>query len=795
MHTLFVLAVKDGPIAPGTLLPLRIGRPQSVKAIELSREDGDNTIFVVGQNNHYEETHIKPSYLSTVGTLAKIEKVKGNISDGFEVYVRGISRFRVDNYSEGENDVIIAQGEEWNDVLDADEGTYSAMLQVLREVIINILSLSPVVSRQFQKVIEGIHDLSILSYLCMANFPLSPIEKQMLLETAGLKDRVLLLMEYLKKYKDGLDVQKEIREKYDQKLTKHQREVVLREQLKAIQDELGHLDLSVDKDDLKKKIEEAKMPPEISKIARAELARLQSMGPQNSESHLIRTYLELLISLPWENSDEKMDDSSLNLVHARKILDSDHYGLLKIKERVLQHLAVMKLRKSGKGQILLFIGPPGVGKTGLGQSIARALGRKFVRASLGGVRDDSEIRGHRRTYIGAMPGRIIQGIKRVGENNPVFMLDEIDKLGRSVQGDPAAALLEVLDPEQNSSFLDHYLDVPFDLSKVFFIATANSLEAIPGPLLDRMEVIDVSGYTTAEKLHIAKDHLIPKQLRSHGMTLDQLLVSDEAILRVINSYTREAGVRDLQRKFVDIFRTQAEKVLTDKECYPIMIEEDHLENILGPQRFIHEVAEKASPPGVATGLAWTPHGGEILFVEAGAMPGKGGLIITGQLGNVMKESAQIALSLVRSRLASRIPDLDFENKDIHLHVPAGAIPKDGPSAGITMLVTLASLLTKRNVDAKLAMTGELTLRGTVMPVGGIKEKLIAAHRAGIERVILPKRNEKDLKDVPEEVKNGLSFVFVETAVEVLSAALGFDVREDFFMHYLNDEGERTSFPA
>jgi ATP-dependent Lon protease len=400
-----------------------------------------------------------------------------------------------------------------------------------------------------------------------------------------------------------------------------------------------------------------------------------------------------------------------------------------------------------------------------------------VRGSLGGVRDDAEIRGHRRTYIGAMPGRFIQGIKRAGENNPVFMLDEIDKLGRGYGGDPAAALLEVLDPEQNATFLDHYLDVPFDLSNVFFIATANSLESIPGPLLDRMEVIDLSGYTTAEKLHIAKNHLIPKQWGEHGLTTNELTVSDEAILKVINSYTREAGVRDLQRKVVSLARSMAENVLKQDAVLPIRIGVKDLEEILGNERYVHEVAMRINPPGVATGLAWTPMGGEILFIEANMMPGKGGLTLTGQLGEVMKESTQIALSLVRSRLAHAIPNFEFERKDIHVHVPSGAIPKDGPSAGITMLTTIASLLTGRIVDTKLAMSGELTLRGAVLPVGGIKEKVIAAHRAGIERVIISKRNEKDLKDVPEEIKNGLKFYFVETASEVLKIALDLEATE------------------
>jgi ATP-dependent Lon protease len=516
------------------------------------------------------------------------------------------------------------------------------------------------------------------------------------------------------------------------------------------------------------------MPPDAQKVALDELHRMESMGNNAPEAHMIRNYLDLLVALPWPKSPSESNFENLDLEFAKKTLDQDHYGLEKIKKRVLQHLAVMKLKKSNRGQILLLVGPPGVGKTSLGQSIAKAMGRKFVRGSLGGVRDDAEIRGHRRTYIGSMPGRIIQGIKRAGENNPVFMLDEIDKLGRGFQGDPSSALLEVLDPEQNATFLDHYLDVPFDLSHVFFIATANSLDTIPGPLLDRMEIIDLSGYTTSEKLHIARNHLIPKQWAEHGIDLKQLVLSDEALLRVIHAYTREAGVRDLQRKIATLCRAMAERILAQDAVLPVRIEIQDIEEILGQERFLHEVAERINPPGVATGLAWTPQGGEILFIEANLMPGKGNLIVTGQLGDVMKESTQIALSLVRSRLAHAIPHFEFAQKDIHVHVPAGAIPKDGPSAGITMLTTIASLLTGRSVDSKLAMTGEITLRGAVMPVGGIKEKVIAAHRAGIERIILSKRNQKDLKEVPEETRAALKFEFVENASEVLKLALNLD---------------------
>jgi ATP-dependent Lon protease len=762
-----VLSIKDNVIFPGNALPLKVARSQNIAAIEYAHEHGD-LILAVSQKTD--------ASLYSVGTLSKIDKIRGNSKDGYQLFLRGVSRFRVSEFVHKDNQVF-AIGEDWKDVVDADADTYRTMLEVLKTMSVKILNLLPEDTRHLSELVKGIDDLSYLAYLCSSNLSAEADKKQELLETAGLKDRVLILLDVMQKQKDGLEIQSEIREKLGQKMGKYQRETILREQLKTIKEELGEIDGPDEKkDDLRQKIIDAGMPEETLKTAMDEFKRLESMGPQSQESHVIRNYLDLLVALPWEkSSNANLED--LNLESTADILNKEHYGLEKIKKRVLEHLAVMKLRKTSRGQILLLVGPPGVGKTSLGQSIAKSLGRKFVRGSLGGVRDDAEIRGHRRTYIGAMPGRIIQGIKRAGENNPVFMLDEIDKMGRGYQGDPASALLEVLDPEQNATFMDHYLDVPYDLSKVFFIATANSLDTIPGPLLDRMEIIDLSGYTTAEKLHIAKNHLIPKQWEEHGMTAEQLVVSDEALMKVIHSYTREAGVRDLQRKIVALVRAMAQRVLAQGASLPITIEVKDLEEILGHERFVHEVAETLNPPGVATGLAWTPQGGEILFIEANLMPGRGQLMVTGQLGEVMKESTQIALSLVRSRLAHVIPNFKFEEKDIHVHVPAGAIPKDGPSAGITMLTTIASLLTGISIDSKLAMTGELTLRGAVMPVGGIKEKVIAAHRAGIERIIMSKRNQKDLREVPEEVKGALQFYFVDTAAEVLKIALNVEAAE------------------
>lgn len=514
------------------------------------------------------------------------------------------------------------------------------------------------------------------------------------------------------------------------------------------------------------------MPEDVRKVALDELKRLEGLSNQSPETHVIRNYLDLLIALPWEA--EKTE--AIDLKKARASLEADHEGLEKVKKRILEHLATMKLRGGERGMILLLVGPPGVGKTSLGASIAKALGRKFVRAALGGVRDDAEIRGHRRTYVGAMPGRVIQGIKRAGAMNPVFILDEIDKLSRGYSGDPAAALLEVLDPEQNGKFHDHYLDVPYDLSKVLFIATANSVEGIPGPLLDRMEVIELSGYTALEKLSIAKNHLLPKQLEEHGLKAEQVALDDELLRAIINGYTKEAGVRTLQRQLASLLRALATSVVeaseSDPAKLPIRPQVTELDELIGPKRFDHEETLKMAPAGVVTGLAWTPVGGEILFIEASSMPGSGRLTLTGQLGDVMKESVQIALTLIRSRLPEVAEKIDFEKRDFHVHVPAGAIPKDGPSAGVAMVTALTSLMTGKAVSPRIAMTGEVTLRGQVTPIGGVKEKIIGAHRAGIETVILPRKNEKDLRDVPEEIKKSMAIEFADDIADVLRISLG-----------------------
>jgi ATP-dependent Lon protease len=565
-----------------------------------------------------------------------------------------------------------------------------------------------------------------------------------------------------------LRLSRDIGQQTQQTMEGRQREYLLREQLRAIQKELGEADeKSAEVEELEKKIAEAKMPPEVEEQARRELRRLERMPEGAAEYSLIRTWLEWLAELPWS----KESGGAIDIDAARHVLDEDHYGLEKVKRRIVEYLAVRKLNPQGRGPILCFVGPPGVGKTSLGQSIARATGRPFVRVSLGGVHDEAEIRGHRRTYVGALPGNIIQAIRRAGTLDPVMMLDEIDKMGRGIQGDPSSALLEVLDPAQNSTFRDNYLGVPFDLSKVMFITTANMLDTIPGPLRDRMEVVQLSGYTDAEKLQIARRYLVPRQLAENGLKPEQAEITDDALRRVIRDYTREAGVRNLEREIGALLRHDAVRIATGETDH-VRIDADDVPAILGPPRFEAEIAQRTSVPGVATGLAWTPVGGDILFIEATRVPGSGRLILTGQLGDVMKESAQAALSLVKSKhRALGVQPQDFEKSDIHVHVPAGAIPKDGPSAGVAMFTALASLLTRRVVRADTAMTGEISLRGLVLPVGGIKEKVLAAMHAGLRRVMLPARNRRDWDDIPEEARDALEFIWLERVDDALAAAL------------------------
>jgi len=626
-------------------------------------------------------------------------------------------------------------------------------------------------SEEFTRPIDRMSSIDQIMGFVMPFLPVNLAEKQALLEIVSVRQRYITFLELLIKTKENINIRIEMAKKVTDRVSKSNREAMLREQLKVIQEELNESEGTPADDGYRQKIENAKMPDEIRKKALAEARKLEMGGSQNHESSVIRNYLDLLLDLPWETEEKK----SIDIEAARKVLESHHNGLEKVKERIVQHLAVMKLKSEKQGSILLFAGPPGTGKTSLGKSIAEALGRKYVRISLGGVRDEAEIRGHRRTYVGALPGRIIQGIQKAGTKNPVFILDEIDKLAVSYAGDPASALLEVLDPEQNSTFSDHYLEVPYDLSDVLFIATANSLATIPAPLLDRMELIEISGYTKNEKFAIAKEHLVGEILKEHGLDADKLRFEDEALRVIIDKYTREAGVRWLKKQLAKTARHVSEKIVSGKAELPFVVTTANVEEILGKEPVRHEVARKEPVPGVVTGLAWTPVGGEILFIEDTFMPGTGKLTLTGQLGDVMKESATISLSLIRSRLASTANGFNFMTSDIHIHVPSGATPKDGPSAGVTLFTSLASLITGKTVDPHLAMTGEITLSGAVMPVGGIKEKVLAAHRAGITKVILPRENERDLQDVPEDVRGELSFVPVETVEEVLREALGIEL--------------------
>lgn len=778
-----ILALRNLVIFPGISVPIRVGRQQSLEALRFARDlatkanEPVKIVAVLQTSEDLDHTSaVEAKDLHDVGVLCEVERIKGQESEGLQLLIRGVERVRLSEYqmesasADGVRYISAAAETMKEAVSESEQEQMKLVMTEFKEAAKQLVEFLPSGTEHLAQIIEGIQDLEFLTFMGAANLDIPIGEKQSLLAEPKSEDRARRLIAIMAKIRSELQVKSEIREKLNSKLGKHQREAILREQMKAIREELGDESSDLDRnEEYRSKIESGKMPDEVKKVALDELKRLEGLSNQSPETHVIRNYLDLLLALPWEPSETPEIDLKL----ARESLEADHDGLEKVKKRILEHMATLKLRGGDRGMILLLVGPPGVGKTSLGASVAKALGRKFVRAALGGVRDDAEIRGHRRTYVGSMPGRVIQGIKRAGVMNPVFMLDEIDKLSRGFAGDPAAALLEVLDPEQNDKFHDHYLDVPYDLSKVLFIATANSLEGIPGPLLDRMEVIELSGYTAHEKLGITKRHLLPKLLADHGMKPEQVAITDEVAKALINGYTREAGVRTLQRQLSSLLRALAAKVVEAKpDELPVQVAVDELETLIGPKRFDHEATLKAAPPGVVTGLAWTPVGGEILFVEATSMPGSGRLNLTGQLGDVMKESAQIALTLIRSRLPQIAEKIDFEKRDFHLHVPAGAIPKDGPSAGVAMVTTLTSLLTGKAVDPKIAMTGEVTLRGQVTPIGGVKEKVIAAHRAGVKTVILPRKNEKDLRDVPDEIRKEMRIEFAEDIADVLRISLG-----------------------
>lgn len=746
-------------------MPLVVGRPRSIEAVANSKKEHESLIVVVTQRL-MSTGDPEPNDLFRVGTLCRIDSTVDTENGGYQLVITGVARYRIGDFIY-EGGHLAARGETVADVYGTDHARSRALFNSLKRLAKEILDLLPGAGDSLSRLVERLDDPTYLTNLCAAYLNLSTPEKQVLLEDVVVESRMENLLALMKKEREVLTLQRDIQEKMGERIGKAQREALLREQMRTIREELGEEGSEVS-DELSQKLKAAELPEEAKKIATEELKRLEALPPASAEYHVIRTYLEWLAEMPWNKATKDVIDLKM----ARQVLDDDHYGLEHVKKRILQYLAVAKLKNDLHGPILCLIGPPGVGKTSLGQSIAKALGRKFIRTSLGGVRDEAEIRGHRRTYIGAMPGRIIQSIKRVGTNNPLFMLDEIDKLGTSFQGDPASAMLEVLDPEQNKTFVDHYLDVAFDLSNVFFVATANVFDTIPAPLRDRMEMIEVSGYTTFEKLHIAKRHLIPKQLKEHGLSVNQVILPDETILSLIHHYTREAGVRQLQREIASLFRAAAEDIVVKSTEKVINLASARLEEILGAQKFHPESTERSIRPGVATGLAWTPHGGDILFIEASLMPGSGKLMLTGQLGDVMKESAHIAMSFVRAEAEQLIPSFQFDKIDVHVHVPSGAIPKDGPSAGVTILTALSSLLLGRVVSPKLAMTGEITLRGAVLPVGGIKEKVLAAHRAGIEVVLLPRRNEQDIREVPEEVRSKLQIRFVDNVEDILKEALG-----------------------
>jgi ATP-dependent Lon protease len=766
------LVLKNTVLFPNVALPVLVSKTVGINALQRAlNNDKEKRFVALTLKEGAEIDQLKASDFYTIGTLCVVERIEKNEKDESIAYVRSVERFQASLIQFDEAFASwAAKGEIVPDIIDLDAPTEKALLTSLREVSKDIL-LSINASESFKKTLEEFKDAGLFTNVVAQHLPLIISMKQGILEIPSIKNRALKVLELLVEQREMIKVNNEMGLKISEKTSKAYRESILREQLRAIKEELGEgssENEAGEKLSLKDRIAQAKLPKDVEKIALEQLNRFENMGQQNAESHVIKNYLELILSLPWNEPDEQ----ELDLDKSQAILDEEHFGLEKIKKHIIQHLAVMKLSPNKKGSILLFVGPPGVGKTSLGQSIAKALGRKFVRASIGGVRDDSEIRGHRRTYVGAMPGRIIEGIKRAKEKNPVFMLDEIDKLGRGYGGDPASALLEVLDPEQNSTFMDQYLDVPYDLSKVFFVATANSLETIPGPLLDRMEIIQLSGYTTEEKLHIAKNHLLPKQLKEHGLESEKVQLKDEDLRNIISDYTREAGVRDLQRKIAKILRSVSETIVKSKKHETIVLNEAVIEDVLGIEKMTYELAQSSATPGVVTGLAWTPVGGDILFIESAMMPGTGRIQLTGKLGEVMSESAHIGLSLVRSKLSKLVPHIDFAKTDFHIHVPSGSIPKDGPSAGITIFTALCSLVLGKIVDPKLAMTGEITLRGAVMPVGGVKEKLIAAHRAGIKKVIMSKKNEKDLREVPLSVKNEMEFVFVENINELTMAVFG-----------------------
>jgi ATP-dependent Lon protease len=781
-----VLPLRDAVVLPLTVVPLAAGQPQSVRLVDDVMR-GNRLLALVAQREAKVEA-AKPEDLHRIGTAGVIHQFMRAPDGSVRLMVQGIERIRLTDFVS--TDPYLVARVEVARVSAAAATEVDALRRAVLDIFRRLVEASPELPGELALAADNVPDPLRVAYFVASVVPLDAVARQEILEMDAVADKLRRLVDLLQRELAVRELGRKITSETEERLTKKQREYYLREQLRSIQRELGEEEESgTEVAELRRRIEEGGLPEEARREADRELSRLAGLPPASPEHGMIVTYLDWMASLPWS----KLTGGTIDIARSRQVLDEDHYDLEKIKDRILEYLAVKKLREERAARldgaapaptphvmgdslprepILCFVGPPGVGKTSLGQSIARALGRKFARMSLGGVRDEAEVRGHRRTYIGSMPGRIIQALRRAETRDPVFMLDEIDKIGADWRGDPSSALLEVLDPAQNNTFMDNYLGVPFDLSQVLFIATANTLDTIPGPLRDRMEILPLAGYTDAEKVGIARSYLIPKQLAAHGLATGELAFDDEAIRRIVRGYTREAGVRNLEREIAAVARKVARR-LAEGQVAGVRVTAENLVEYLGRPRFFDEVAERTSRPGVATGLAWTPVGGDVLFVEATMIPsGEERLVLTGMLGEVMRESAQAAVSYVWSNAeALDIDPKTFEGKTIHVHVPAGAIPKDGPSAGVTMVTALASLASRRPVRSDLAMTGEITLRGKVLPVGGIKEKVMAAHRVGIRTVILPRHNERDLEDVPEELRKQLSFVFVDDAAEVLRHAL------------------------
>ncbi|MGK2932091.1 MAG: endopeptidase La [Solirubrobacterales bacterium] len=763
-----VLPLRDTVAYPDTLAPLGVGQERSIKLVDDVL--AGNRMLVMVASREPEEDAPTPDQLYDVGVVGVVTRML-KVPDGtIRILVQGSQRVRLGPYS-SEEPYLVARIEEIPDVVD-ESPELEALTRNVQRTFSEIIEQIPYLPEELQMAVTNVDEPSALSHLIAGALRISTEEKQSLLEEVDVTKRLRKLSEILARELEVIQLGSQIQSEVQSSIDKGQREYFLREQMKAIQAELGEEDEQLaEANELRERLEAANLPEAALKAAERELSRLEKLPPAAAEHGVIRTYLEWLVDLPWDKETE----DNLDIEHAAKVLDADHYGMEEIKDRILEYLAVRKLNPESPGPILCFVGPPGVGKTSLGKSIGRALGREFERISVGGVRDEAEIRGHRRTYIGAMPGTIIRALRDAGSNNPVFMIDEIDKMGSDFRGDPSSAMLEVLDPAQNYTFRDHYLDVTYDLSDVMFIATANVLDTIPGPLRDRMEMIQLAGYTVDEKRHIARKYLVPRQIKANGLKRKNIEFTDTALTAIIEEYTREAGVRSLEREIGTVCRKVARVFAeSDGKGKKVKVSGKRVRELLGRRRVFSESRRRTRIPGVSTGLAWTPTGGDVLFIEATAMPGSGKLVITGQLGDVMKESAQAALSYVRANAEKVAPDVDekwFARHDIHIHVPAGAVPKDGPSAGVAMTVALVSLITGRPVQNDVAMTGEVTLTGQVLPIGGVKEKSLAAQRAGIKLVILPSRNEGDLEEIPDHERADLEFRYASKVSEALEIAL------------------------